>query len=77
LKKLILDRGPLPTLDYESIDVFPAWRGELADWYELHRASFERLWSNKSPGTAVLDVPTAIRDRLLEGAATMEQPPDP
>jgi superfamily II DNA or RNA helicase len=67
----------LPTLNYESIDVFPAWRPELADWHEPHRASFERLWANRSRGTAVMDVPTAIRDRLLEVAATMERAPDP
>ena len=67
----------LPTLNYEFIDVFPAWREDLADWHEPHRASFVRLWSNNSPGTAVMDVPTAIRDRLLQVAATLEQPPDP
>lgn len=67
----------LPTLNYESIDVFPAWRPELADWHEPHRASFERLWANRSRGTVVIDIPTALKDRLLEVAATMERPPDP
>lgn len=67
----------LPTLNYESIDVFPAWRLELSDWHEPHRASFERLWANKSRGTVVIDVPTALKDRLLDVAATMERPPDP
>jgi superfamily II DNA or RNA helicase len=67
----------LPTLNYESIDVFPTWRPELAEWHEPHRASFERLWANKSRGTAVIDVPTALKDRLLEVAATLKRPPDP
>ncbi len=67
----------LPTHNYESIDVFPAWRPELAEYHEPHRASFERLWANKSRGTAVMDVPSALRDRLLEVGATMERPPDP
>ena len=67
----------LPTMNYESIDVFPAWRDELAEYHGPHRASFERLWSNKSRGTVVLDMPTALRDRLLEVAAGMDQPPDP
>lgn len=67
----------LPTMNYESIDVFPAWREELAEYHEPHRASFERLWSNKSRGTVVLDMPTALRDRLLEASASMDRPPDP
>lgn len=67
----------LPTMNYESIDVFPAWREELAEYYEPHRASFERLWSNKSRGTVVLDMPTALRDRLLEVAGGMDDPPEP
>lgn len=67
----------LPTINYESIDVFPAWREELVEYHEPHRASFERLWSNKSRGTVVLDMPTALRDRLLETSAGMEHPPDP
>lgn len=67
----------LPTLNYESIDVFPAWRPELEDYHAPHRDSFERLWANKSRGTVVLDVPTALRDRLLEASANMDGPPDP
>jgi len=67
----------LPTHNYESIDVFPGWKPELAEYHEPHRASFERLWANKSRGTAVMDVPTALRDRLLEVGAAMERPPDP
>jgi superfamily II DNA or RNA helicase len=67
----------LPTHNYESINVFPTWRPELADWYEPHTASFERLWANKSRGTVVIDMPTALKERLLEVAARMERPPDP
>ena len=67
----------LPTLNYESINVFPAWRPELADWHVPHRASFERLWANQSRGTAVMDIPTALKERLLEVAATIDRPPDP
>lgn len=67
----------LPTINYESIDVFPAWRAELVEYHEPHRASFERLWLNKSRGTAVLDIPTALRDRLLEVSASMDRPPNP
>ena len=67
----------LPTLNYELINVFPAWRPELADWHEPHRASFERLWANQSRGTVVIDMPTALKERMLEVAERMERPPDP
>lgn len=67
----------LPTHNYESIDVFPTWKEELEAYYKPHRDSFERLWSNKSRGTAVLDMPTAIREKLLAVSASLESPPDP
>src|SRR5262249_8993051 len=67
----------LPTHNYESINVFPAWKPELVDYYEPHRAAFERLWENKSDGTAVIDVPTAVREKLLSVAQKMERPPNP
>jgi superfamily II DNA or RNA helicase len=67
----------LPTFNYESIDVFPAWRSELRGYFEPHRASFERLWGNQSRGTVVIDIPTALRDRLFQQSAKMDGPPDP
>jgi superfamily II DNA or RNA helicase len=66
----------LPTHNYESINVFPTWRPELAAWHEPHRESFTRLWDNKSRGTVVIDLPTALRDNLLEVASTLDAPPD-
>lgn len=66
----------LPTQNYESINVFPTWRDELADWHEPHRESFVRLWDNKSRGTVVIDLPTALRENLLEVAASLDGPPD-
>lgn len=67
----------LPTHNYESIDVFPSWKPELEPYFKPHRDSFERLWGNRSRGTAVIDVPTAIREKLLTVAARLQQPPDP
>lgn len=67
----------LPTHNYESIDVFPTWKPELEPYFAAHRDAFERLWENKSRGTAVIDVPTALEERLLEVAEKMEAPPDP
>ncbi|MEI9850118.1 MAG: DEAD/DEAH box helicase family protein [Sphingomonas sp.] len=67
----------LPTHNYESIDVFPTWKPELEPYFSPHRESFERLWENRSRGTAVMDVPTALRERLLHVGQAMELPPDP
>ena len=67
----------LPTHNYESIDVFPSWRPELESYHRPHRESFERLWSNRSRNTAVVDVPTAVRERLLTVGERLEFPPDP
>ena len=66
----------LPTLNYESINVFPTWRPELADFHEPHRESFTRLWDNRSRGTVVIDLPTALKDNLLEVASKLDSPPD-
>ena len=67
----------LPTHNYESIDVFPTWRPELEEYFSEHIDSFARLWENRSRGTAVMDVPTALAERLLEVAARIDLPPDP
>ncbi|MER8464533.1 DEAD/DEAH box helicase family protein [Mesorhizobium sp. M1396] len=67
----------LPAFNYESIDVFPSWRPELADYYAPHARSFERLWENVSNGTAVLDIPTAVKDHLVAVARSLEYVPDP
>jgi superfamily II DNA or RNA helicase len=66
----------LPTHNYESINVFPAWRDELKDYHQPHRESFNRLWENRSRGTAVIDMPTALREKLLEVAERLHGPPD-
>lgn len=66
----------LPTQNYESINVFPSWRPELAEWHEPHRESFVRLWDNRSRGTVVIDLPTALKENLLEIAASLDAPPD-
>lgn len=67
----------LPTHNYESINVFPAWRPELSDYFGPHAASFKRLWENKSRGTAVLDMPAAMKEKFLAVAQPMDSPPEP
>ena len=67
----------LPAFNYESINVFPSWRPELDDYVQPHIESFDRLWANRSPGTAVLDIPTAVREKLISVARSLQYTPDP
>lgn len=67
----------LPTFNYESINVFPRWRPELADYSVPHIESFDRLWRDESPATAVIDIPTAVKDRLISVARGLSYTPDP
>jgi superfamily II DNA or RNA helicase len=66
----------LPTYNYESISVYPSWKPELNEYFKPHKDSFERLWSNRSPGTAVLDIPTAVREKLITISKGLTSPPD-
>lgn len=67
----------LPTHNYESINVFRTWLPEHAEFYDPHIDSFERLWRNESRSTAVIDIPTAVREKLIATARAMDYTPDP
>ncbi len=67
----------LPAFNYESINVFPSWRSELEDYTIPHIESFERLWRNKSTATAVIDIPTAVKERLINAYRALNYTPDP
>lgn len=67
----------LPTFNYESINVFPTWRPELEAYYKPHIESFERLWRNESRATAVIDIPTAVNEKLISTARALTYTPDP
>ena len=67
----------LPTHNYESINVFRTWIAEHAEFYGPHIDSFERLWSNQSSSTAVIDLPTAVRDKLISVGRSLHYTPDP
>lgn len=67
----------LPTFNYESINVFPTWRPELEVYYKPHIESFERLWRNESRATAVIDIPTAVNEKLISTARALTYTPDP
>ena len=67
----------LPTHNFESINVFRTWVPEHTEFYEPHIASFEWLWQDESNGTAVIDIPTAVRDKLIAVAHSLDYIPDP
>lgn len=70
-------RALLPAYNYESINVFPSWRPELDGYFLPHKRSFERLWNDESRDTVVLDLPTAVRERLVAVAGDLNYTPSP
>lgn len=67
----------LPAFNYESINVFPSWKPELESYFKPHMESFERLWANQEKNTAVIEIPTAVRENLLNIAANLKGIPSP
>ena len=67
----------LPTHNYESLNVFRTWLPEQAEFFDPHIDSFERLWQNESRSTTVIDIPTAVREKLFATARAMDYTPDP
>lgn len=67
----------LPTHNYESINVFRTWIPEQAEFFDPHIDSFARLWRNESRSTAVIDIPTAVKEKLISVARSMSYTPDP
>lgn len=67
----------LPAFNYESINVFPDWREELRAYTKPHVDSFVRLWQNESTATAVIDIPTALKERLVSVSRSLSYTPDP
>ena len=67
----------LPTHNYESINVFRTWMAEHAEFYDPHIESFERLWKNESNSTAVIDIPTAVKEKLISVSRNLDYTPDP
>lgn len=67
----------LPDFNFESINVFPCWRPELADHFSPYLEGFERLWNNNSPNTLVVDFPDAAKDKLIKIAKRGRTPLTP
>ena len=56
----------LPDFNFESIDIFPNWVPGLQPHFEIHKRTFEKLWSNETAGTLVIKFPDAARKKLLD-----------
>jgi len=50
--------------NHESFEVFRSWTEEGVR-VEAHGSYFESLWSGQEPGLRVVEIPTAIRERLV------------
>lgn len=57
--------GLVPDFNFESINVFPTWRPEFEEHFKPYIDGFERLWTNQSPNTLVINFPDAAKDRLV------------
>jgi superfamily II DNA or RNA helicase len=56
----------LPDFNFESINVFPCWREEFSPHFTPYLRGFERLWTNQSRDTVVIDFPEAAAKRLVK-----------
>jgi superfamily II DNA or RNA helicase len=55
-----------PNGNFESIEVFCSWKGEREDQrVQRHINDFEDLWDGKSLGIETIDLPDALRDKIL------------
>jgi len=52
----------------EEFKVFRGWDPSEAEYVEADVAKFERFWSDRSGSVSVMDVPRAVKERLVEMA---------
>lgn len=50
--------------NYENFSVYFSWN-ETAPYLEQHKINFERLWNDKEPDWITIDIPQAVKNRLL------------
>lgn len=65
----------LPNYNFESFHVFQSWIPALEQHCEPDIQKFERLWNNRSPNTAVIDVPKAVKEKLLDVSKKIKKDP--
>jgi len=51
--------------NFEAFDVYASWRPEDVERVRRKREIFEKLWSNTAPGLRVMELPDAVRERLI------------
>jgi superfamily II DNA or RNA helicase len=51
--------------NFESIDVYLGWTGDQAR-VERKVKAFDALWRDRTEGVSVIDLPSAVRERLVE-----------
>jgi len=52
----------------EEFKVFRSWQRSEASYVEADVGKFERFWNNRSQSVSVMDVPSAVKERLIEMA---------
>jgi superfamily II DNA or RNA helicase len=50
----------------EQFKVFRSWEPTESDWVEIDSRSFDRFWNNESPTVTVVDIPRAVKQKLIE-----------
>ena len=62
-------------INAENIGVHGDWWGvQAAERVDLYADDFERIWANQDPGLYVVDLPQAVRERLIEIAGASTRP---
>ncbi|WP_218905549.1 DEAD/DEAH box helicase family protein [Actinomadura luteofluorescens] len=54
------------SLNFESFNVFRSWVSKDIERLQEHREDFEDLWSDRTPGLEVIELPEAVKKRLIE-----------
>lgn len=58
------------TYNYESIKIFCSWKRMLADAVSDDAKRFENLWSDYDPNVQIYDLPTAMREKIIQLRST-------
>jgi hypothetical protein len=60
------------TRNFESFSVYRSWREDTH--FDLWAGKFDRHWAGRMPGWRVVDLPVAVRDRLVDLAPAAPPP---
>lgn len=55
-----------PDYNFESINVFPAWKSEFFGYVQPYVEGFEKLWSNKTSNVKVIDFPDISKNFFVQ-----------